>query len=132
MRVRGSYHSVQDKLLQAFQQVTSSVQYLNQLLLKVQSEQESFKTYTYNKLKLCENLNKEMTETDKVTYLIQAVSPQFFFPFTPVFFHFTPVFFSPQNLIEYIFFTYFYYSSKQFLIESTMSTKIMADHCDHG
>ena len=76
MRVRGSYHSVQDKLLQVFQQVTSSVQYLNQLLLKVQSEQEPVKTYTYNKLKLCEDLNKEMTETDKVTYLIQDMKFQ--------------------------------------------------------
>lgn len=76
VRDRGSYHSVQDKLLQAFQQVTSPVQHLNQLLLRIQSEQESVETYAYNKLKLCEDLNKEMAETDKITYLIQRMKPQ--------------------------------------------------------
>ena len=76
VRDRGNYQTIQNKLLQAFQQVTSSVQHLNQLLLRTQSEQETVKTYAYNKLKLCEDLNKEMAETDKVTYLIQGMKPQ--------------------------------------------------------
>ena len=44
----------------------SPVQHLNQLLLRTQPEQESVETYAYNKLKLCEDLNKEMAETDKI------------------------------------------------------------------
>ena len=76
VRDRGNYQTIQDKLLQAFQQVISPVQHLNQLLLRTQSEQESVETYAYNKLKLCEDLNKEMAETDRVTYLIQGMKPQ--------------------------------------------------------
>ena len=76
MRDRGNYQIIQNKLLQAFQQVISPVQHLNQFLLRTQSEQESVETYAYNKLKLCENLNKEMAETDKITYLIQGMKSQ--------------------------------------------------------
>ena len=76
MRDRGNYQVIQTKLLQAFQQVISPVQHLNQLLARTQSEQEPVETYAYNKLKLCEDLNKEMAEIDKVTYLIQGMKPQ--------------------------------------------------------
>ena len=76
MRDRGNYQIIQNKLLQAFQQVIFPVQHLNQLLLRTQSEQESVETYAYNKLKLCEDLNKEMAETDKITYLIQGMKSQ--------------------------------------------------------
>jgi hypothetical protein len=73
---RSSYHIVQERLQQAFQQVTSPVQHLNQLLLRTQTEQESVETYAYSKLKLCEDLNKDMAESDRVTYLIQGMKPQ--------------------------------------------------------
>jgi len=76
VRDRGNYQVIQIKLLQAFQQVISPVQHLNQLLARTQSEQEPVETYAYNKLKLCEDLNKEMAEIDKVTYLIQGMKPQ--------------------------------------------------------
>ena len=76
VRDRSSYQIVQERLQQAFQQVTSPVQHLNQLLLRTQTKQESVETYAYNKLKLCEDLNKDIAKSDRVTYLIQGMKPQ--------------------------------------------------------
>ena len=73
---RGNYKIIQEQLLQSFQQMVSSVQLLNQLLSRQQLDDELVETYAFSKLKLCEDLNRNMTEIDRVTYLIQGMKPQ--------------------------------------------------------
>jgi hypothetical protein len=70
---RKDYTRLRDKLVKAFQRIEVPVRRLQELIGRNQQPDETVGAYAYAKLKLCNQLDRHMTERNKVIYFIQGL-----------------------------------------------------------
>jgi hypothetical protein len=67
------YMNLKDRLIKTFQKVEVPVWKLTELVARMQGDMETTSTYAYEKMKLCNCMDKEMSEQQRVTYFIQGL-----------------------------------------------------------
>ena len=70
---RKDYIRLRDKLVKSFQRKEVPVRRLQELIGRNQQPNETVRAYAYAKLKLCNQLDRHMTERNKVIYFIQGL-----------------------------------------------------------
>jgi hypothetical protein len=64
---------LREKLVKAFQRIDIPVRRLQELVERIQQDDETVGTYAYEKLKLCNQMDRNMSERNRVIYFIQGL-----------------------------------------------------------
>ena len=75
MEHKVNYLIIKKKMLLAFKGLELPIQFLNEMQKQKQTEEETVDQYIYEKLILCQKVNKNMSEMDKIGHIIQGLKP---------------------------------------------------------
>jgi hypothetical protein len=67
---RRDYNKLREKLVKAFQRIDIPVRRLQKLVERIQKDKETVGTYAYEKMKLCNQMDRNMSERNRVIYFI--------------------------------------------------------------
>jgi hypothetical protein len=70
---RKTYGILRQAFMEAFRPVTREVDYLHELIQRVQKEDETVEAYGYSKIKLCTKSNEGMSDQQKMNFFIDGL-----------------------------------------------------------
>jgi hypothetical protein len=68
-----NYNKFREKLVKAFQRIDILVRKLQELVERIQKDEEMVGTYAYEKMKLCNQMDRNISERNRVIYFIQGL-----------------------------------------------------------
>jgi hypothetical protein len=67
---RRDYNKLREKFVKTFQRINIPVRKIQELVERIQKNKETVGTYAYEKMKLCNQMDRNMSERNRVIYFI--------------------------------------------------------------
>jgi hypothetical protein len=67
---RRDYNKLREKFVKAFQRINIPVRRLQELVERIQKDKETVGTYAYEKMKLCNQMDRNISERNRIIYFI--------------------------------------------------------------
>jgi hypothetical protein len=67
---RRNYNKLREKFVKVFQRIDISIKKLQKLVERIQKNKETVEIYAYEKMKLCNQIDRNMSERNRVIYFI--------------------------------------------------------------
>jgi hypothetical protein len=70
---RRDYNKLREKLVKVFQRINIPVRRLQELVERIQKDKKTVGIYAYEKMKLCNQMDRNISERNRVIYFIQGL-----------------------------------------------------------